>query len=99
MFYHGTSVALKVGDLLLPPETTKVIQERGRKKNLNKVFFTADFKSAIVYAGRAGNAIGGNKRYIYSVTPVGNLECINSTPGTSVFMATAAVITEVTILP
>ena len=99
MFYHGTSVALKVGDLILPPETTKVIQESGRKKNLNKVFFTADFKSAIVYAGRAGNAIGGNKRYIYSVTPVGNLECINSTPGTSVFMATAAVITEVTILP
>lgn len=98
MFYHGTSVSLKVGDFILPPEATQVLQERGRKKNLNKVFFTADFKSAIVYAGRAGNAIGGNKRYVYSVTPVGNLECINSTPGTSVFMAAAAVITEVTTL-
>lgn len=99
MFYHGTSVNLKVGDFILPPQVTQVMQERGRKKNLDKVFFTSDYKSAIVYAGRAGNSIGGNNRYVYSVIPVGDLECINANPGTSVFMATAAVIIKVNILP
>ena len=98
MFFHGTSVKLKVGDFILPPEVTGVIQERGRKKNLNQVFFTADIGSARIYAGRAKNALGGNQHYVYSVVPIGNVCCISNTAGATVFMAPQAVIVEIVTL-
>jgi hypothetical protein len=95
MFYHGTSVLLSVGDTLRSPACTGVIQEAGRKKNLDKVFFTKDLGSAKIYAGRAGNAFGSNERYVYRVEPVGSMDCLNNNPGTSVFMADSAIIIEV----
>ncbi len=58
ILYHGTSVEHDI-DMILPPDKTSVISEKGRKKNLDKVFFTADYKSAVIYAKRAVRSLGG----------------------------------------
>lgn len=94
-FYHGTStiLGLKPGMTLLPPDQTEKISEKGRKKNLDKVFFTKDLGSAKIYAGRAVNQFGG-KPTIFSVEPVGEVELINATPGSTVFMSPSAKITN-----
>jgi len=41
----------------LPPANTGNISEKGRKKNLDKVFFTKDLKSAKIYADRAKRSV------------------------------------------
>tara|TARA_R110000744_G_scaffold9052_9_gene29498 strand:+ start:525 stop:836 length:312 start_codon:yes stop_codon:yes gene_type:complete len=82
-YYHGTSRKLS-GYITPPVEHGLEIQERGRKKNLDKVFITKDIGSAKIYAGRAKNVFGG-KPVIYIVEPQGKIETINDTKGTTVY--------------
>lgn len=90
-FYHGTSSALGLqpGMKLLPPDQTDKISEKGRKKILNKVFFTKDLGSAKIYAGRAIHQFGGEP-VVFAIEPEGEVEQINATPGTTVFMSPSA---------
>ena len=94
IFYHGSSdIVLPekkfASPIILPPEVTTVISEKGRKKNLNMVFFTTDLKSAKIYAGRAVNRFGG-KPVIYRAIPMGKIEKIHDEKGTSVYMSSWA---------
>lgn len=61
---------------LMPPTVTGIIQEKGRKKNLDKVFFTPDIGTANIYGGRSKNVNGGVKR-IFRVIPMGKIHKIN----------------------
>lgn len=90
-FYHGTSSALNIGHRLLPPDETNRLSELGRKKNLDRVFFTADLGSARIYAGKAVRRWGG-EAVIYQVYPVGPVEEIQSRAGTTVYAAPWALI-------
>tara|TARA_Y100000310_G_C20493524_1_gene720414 strand:- start:194 stop:508 length:315 start_codon:yes stop_codon:yes gene_type:complete len=84
-YYHGTSRNFKIGGYITPPnEHGLEISEKGRKKNLDKVFITKDKGSAKIYAGRAKQSIGGQPR-VYEVQPVGKIITINATPGTTVY--------------
>lgn len=74
------------GDFLLPPAKTSKISEKGRKKNLDLVFFTKDPKSALIYAGRAVHSLGGSAA-VYLVQPQGPITVINDKPGTTVYAA------------
>ncbi len=94
IFYHGTSSQLELGFRLLPPDVTGKLQEIGRKKNLSKVFFTTDAGSARTYAGRAC-AIFGGKPVVYRVIPMGPVECLNDTPGSTVYLGEWAFIEPV----
>src|SRR4051812_35330329 len=71
VFYHGSSDAVLNADefKLYPPEVSGKIQEKGRKKNLDRIFLTTDFGSAKVYAGRAVQRFGGSP-VIYRVIPM-----------------------------
>ncbi len=93
-FYHGTTIELEIGQELLAPNVTGVIQEEGRKKNLDKVFFTSSFNSAKVYAGRAKNRFGGSGR-IYEIEAIGEVTCLNSNAGTEVYFAQSAKIVAI----
>ena len=84
MFYHGSSTINNIKHMLLPPDETNVISEKGRKKNLDKVFFTKDLKSAMIYAKRAVRQLGGEP-ILYRVIPMSDVECINETEGTTVY--------------
>lgn len=75
-YYHGSSVLTDSDYMLLPPVVTGVIQEKGRRKNLNKVFFTKDKGTANIYAGRSFNVNGGVRR-IFRVIPMGVITKIN----------------------
>lgn len=88
-FFHGSSTDLTPGDLVLPPSKTNKVSEKGRKKNLDVVFFTQDPRSALIYAGRAVQSLGGNP-VVYEVEPVGDIKVLNSDRGTSVFYASYA---------
>lgn len=88
-YYHGTTATLLPGEYILPPSETGKISEKGRKKNLSKVFMTKDMGSAKIYAGRAKHSLGGRPS-VYLVEPVGEVETITNIPGTSVFMAPKA---------
>lgn len=92
-YYHGTTDILDIKDKLLPPKETEKVQEKGRKKNLDKVFFTKDLGSARIYAGRAANRFGGNP-IIFVVEPEGEIEELNTSTGTTVFMSPSARIVE-----
>lgn len=91
-YYHGTSTS--VGNLseILPSSETEYLQEKGRKKNLNKVFVTKDLGSAWIYAGRAVQQFAGQP-VVYVVDPM-NLKPIHEMAGTSVYMADKAVVLE-----
>lgn len=80
--YHGTSNH-SITNKILPPQTTGVLSEVGRKKNLNKVFYTDTENSAKIYAGRAKNSYGGTPK-VHRVIPMGDLETLNDTKGTEV---------------
>lgn len=87
-YYHGTSDAV-VPDgsyRLEPPASTGKIQEEGRKKNLDRVFFTRDINSAKIYAGRAANRFGGKPKVVRAI-PMGEVETLNDSKGTSVHHA------------
>lgn len=85
-FYHGSSTSGNITNVLLPPNTTGVISEASRKKNLNKIFFTKDKKLAEIYAGRAARSYGGKPILFRVITPI-NTQCLSDTPGASVFYA------------
>lgn len=76
IFYHGTSTIKENDFMLLPPNNTGIIQEKGRLKNLDKVFFTPDMGTANIYAGRSFNQNGGVKK-IFRVIPMGDITKIN----------------------
>lgn len=86
VFYHGTCSAVEIDAFLLPPSETNTISEKGRIKNLDKVFFTEDIGLAKIYAGRAAKSIGGDPILFRVVSPV-NALCINDTPGATVWYA------------
>ena len=88
-FYHGTSSALGISDILLPPEQSERLAEVGRKKNLNKVFFTRDYKSAEIYAKKAVKQFGGEP-IVFTIVPKGEITVVQDTPGTTVYMADSA---------
>jgi len=88
-YYHGTTVDLQPGELLLPPSETGKISEKGRKKHLDKVFFTKDLNSAKIYAGRSGYSLG-DIPVVYEVEPIGEIQPIQMKPGTTVLMAPRA---------
>jgi DNA/RNA tunnel of bacterial DNA dependent RNA polymerase. len=93
-YYHGTSSNLGIGDTLLPPNSTDKISELGRKKNLDKVFFTRDYKSAEIYAKKAVKRFGGDP-VVFLIKPIGDLSVVQDMPGTTVFMADTAEILDV----
>jgi len=94
VFYHGTNKDFGAGDYVEPPSITDNISEKGRKKNLDKVFFTLDKGSARIYAGRAVQSAGTGSPQIYTVQPMGDVEWVNKTPGTTVLMAPQARVIE-----
>ncbi|QQV88989.1 hypothetical protein [Providencia phage PSTRCR_121] len=85
-FYHGTSTACDIDFMLLPPDASNTLSEKGRKKNLGRVFFTEDLGLARIYAGRTSRSLGGNPIIFKVVSPV-DVVCMNSTPGASVYHA------------
>ena len=87
-YYHGSSDSVldPHGFRLLPPNMTGKIQEKGRKKNLDRIFVTTDPKSAQIYAGRAVRRFGG-KPLVVRAIPMGDVEPVNTRPGTSVYRA------------
>ena len=93
IFYHGTNQDFGSGDYIEPPSITNNVSEKGRKKNLDKVFFTMDVGSAKIYAGRAVQSLGGSP-HVYKVQPLGSVEWVNKTPGTTVLMAPQARVIE-----
>ena len=94
-FYHGTSSALGITTALLPPEKTERLAELGRKRNLDKVFFTRDAKSAEIYAKKAVKRFGG-KPVVLLVAPTGAIDIVQDTPGTTVLMADGGVVMATT---
>jgi hypothetical protein len=86
MFYHGSSTSAGIDFMLVPPTESGIISEKGRKKNLNRVFFTHDFGLAKIYAGRAARSIGGNPVVYRVIAPV-DIQCMNNTEGASVYHA------------
>lgn len=86
VFYHGSCTAAGIENLLLPPEVSNTISERGRNKNLDRVFFTEDLGLAKIYAGRAAKSIGGEPVLFRVVNPV-NSVCMNDDKGASVYHA------------
>jgi len=93
-YYHGTNREFAPGDYILPPAETGEISEKGRKKNLDKVFFTLDKGSAKIYAGRATKSFGTGSPNIYKVQPIGSIEWLNKQKGTTVLMAPMAKVIE-----
>ena len=89
VFYHGSSDACGITDRLCPPDQTGVISEKGRNKNLGRVFFTADIGLARIYAGRAARSLGGSPVLFRVVQPV-DVATLNDTAGASVYHAAGA---------
>ena len=69
-FYHGTSNAFNIKQVILPPLQTDILRENWRKKYLDKVFFTTSLLSAKRYAKKACKRYGGSP-VIYIVKPIG----------------------------
>lgn len=94
VFYHGSCTAAGIEHMLLPPETSGTISEKGRNKNLDRVFFTEDLGLAKVYAGRAAKSIGGDPVLFRVVAPIDTI-CMNDTKGASVYHASWAFVEEI----
>lgn len=94
VFYHGSSSNGLKGNMLLPPNQTSVISEQGRKKNLNRVFFTEDRGLAKVYARRAARSLGGEPKLYRVITPI-NTELMSAVPGATVYHADWAFVEEI----
>jgi hypothetical protein len=91
-FYHGTSIS-DITTHLLPPNQTQVISEKGRNKNLDKVFFTKDFDSAMIYANRSKKSNGGVPK-VLKVLPesLNSMHVLNDNYGTSVYYSDKALV-------
>lgn len=94
VFYHGSCTASDIESMLLPPSTTLNISEKGRKKNLDRVFFTEDLGLAKIYAGRAARSIGGEPVLYRVVSPV-DVECLSDTSGATVYHAEWAFVEKI----
>lgn len=86
VFYHGSCTAAGIEHMLLPPEVSNTLSEKGRNKNLNRIFFTEDLGLAKIYAGRASKSIGGEPVLYRVIMPV-DAVCMNGTPGATVWHA------------
>lgn len=67
-FYHGTSSAVGVNNVILPPDTTGVLRESFRTSMRGVVFLTTSKLSAIKYAQKACELFGG-KPVVYEAKP------------------------------
>ena len=85
-FYHGTTSAANIGHMLCPPADTGVLSEKGRNKNLDRVFFTRDLGLARIYAGRAARSLGGTPVVYRVISPV-DTKCLSERKGASVYHA------------
>lgn len=92
IYYHGTSNS-QIKDKVLPPSLTGCISEVGRKKNLDQVFFTTSYKSALIYAKRAANQYGGIAR-VLEVEPIGEICCLNANAGTEVYHSNYCIVKQ-----
>lgn len=70
MFYHGTTDALQIRAVLLPPMIHGNKREEWRTKYTDVVFFTTSKLSARMYAKKACKKFGGNP-VVYVVRPKG----------------------------
>ena len=75
-FYHGTSDALKITNLL-PPCEPGILREDWRKDLVNKVFFTDSLYSARKFAKKACAKFGGNP-IVYVIQPTGDIWHVNT---------------------
>lgn len=99
IYYHGTTDALGNLRRIAPPTETAILSESRRKKNLDKVFFTMDPRSALIYARKAVKRFGGAP-VIYDVYPEGEVTELQGKPGTTVYMADGArVISRLKYIP
>ncbi|WJZ28082.1 hypothetical protein NCTGTJJY_CDS0203 [Serratia phage 92A1] len=94
VYYHGSCTTARIEHIIMPPDATGTISEKGRKKNLGQVFFTKDIGLAKIYAGRAARSIGGEPVLYRVVAPV-NVTCMNDTKGASVYHADWAFVEEI----
>lgn len=86
IFYHGSSSLAGIENVLFPPKTTNVLSEKGRNKNLDRIFFTEDIGLAKIYAGRAAKSIGGDPVLFRVVSPV-DVVCLSDASGATVYHA------------
>lgn len=93
-FFHGSCSAAGISNMLLPPSDSEILSEKGRKKNLDRIFFTADIGLARIYAGRASRSIGGEPKLYRVISPVDTV-CMNDDQGASVFHASWAFCEEI----
>lgn len=93
-YYHGSSIDLNVGDYILPPNETLKLSEKGRKKNLDKIFLTKDFGLAKIYAGRAKNSFNSNMKFVYIVQPIGEFNVMKTDAGASIYIADKGLILD-----
>lgn len=93
-FYHGTSSihGIRVGDKILPPNSTSNITE-DRKKNRDVIFLTPDAKYAGIYAGRSKRIFGG-ERQILRVIPLG-VELFKKENGINIYTAEGGFVVDV----
>jgi hypothetical protein len=97
VYYHGTSDSLNIGAELQPPAHTSKQTEVGRKKNLDKVFFTDAPKYAGIYARKAVQVHKG-KPVVYTVEPIGDIETITNKRGSTVYAARRARVMDRSVL-
>lgn len=70
-YWHGTSDALPVADMLLPPYESGVVRD-DKTEFKDKVYFTNSKLCAIRYAKKACQKFGGNP-VVYRVEPIGEV--------------------------
>ena len=87
ILYHGTTAPVEVGQYLLPPSVTGIVSEKGRKRNLDRVFLTADLGLARIYAGRAAQSLGGRPKVLTVQAFDSDVETLSTTVGATVFHA------------
>ena len=79
-YYHGTSSALPISDVLLPSSSTHILREGFRSTYHDTVFLTVSIKSAKMYARKACDKYGGQP-VVYIARPIEiyshrNTECL-----------------------
>ena len=77
-FYHGTSSALHIENVILPAAETGVLREEWRQNLTTKVFFTDSLLSAKKYSKKAALKYGGVP-VVYQVMPIGDVWHVNNT--------------------
>lgn len=94
VYFHGTTSNSDIDYMLLPPCQTDNLSETGRKKNLDRVFFTKDKGLAEIYAGRACRVLGG-ERVVYRVINPVDVKCLDDRDGASVYHSKFAFVEQI----